>query len=202
MPRVLISMDELAEALTGVQRFTIGPDVMLDGEGLLEAITAITRGVVLPSREQLSAVPEIPRGLDLAASVAASDAFEPSTVTAAYVAERQRLDALPPGKCVCGHDEHEGGECGLCKCVDYVDLTVRDPIQAAIDRGDAPALASFGVDTASGPHGGPPHTGGGIIDDAFDPLRLPPRLGPASNINPGAKPPESIPIPPRFQGED
>lgn len=201
MSRVLVSLDELADALRTVPHITIDGEQHLDGAQLLEAITAITRGIVVPARERSSAVPEIPGGLDLAASVAASEAFEPSSLTAAYVAERQRLDALPPGKCVCGHVAH-GEQCPECRCVDYVDMTVRDPIQAAMDRGDAPALASFGVDTASGPHGGPPHTGGGIIDEEFSPLRVAPRLGPRGSINPGAQPPESIPLPPRFQGED
>lgn len=48
-------------------------------------------------------------------------------------AERARLAALPPGPCVGCGVVHPGSRTE--KCDDYVDRTVRDPIQARIDRG-------------------------------------------------------------------
>lgn len=183
MARILVSFDELAAAIGGLQPVDIDGVRHFDGEALVRAVEALVPSVRLLSDDHVA------RQVGVSLPSAPEHAFAFSSGSSAFEAERQRLAAIPPGPCVgCRHVAHEGGRCVDCDCNDYVDPVVRDPIEAARDRGDVEMLQRL-----AGTEGGAPD--GTILpaisryDSAtigLDLGRAPSRWVGGDNINPNA----------------
>lgn len=150
MARVLVSLDELANVVAGCATFDLDGQPHLDGDQLFRSVATLTGNQ--PARLMVPPVgllqvditqpgPSGPESIFAGAverAAAAGALVEPADDP--LRAERERLAALPPGKCVGCKHIHPDGPCNMgalgsatCPCDDYVDSTVRDPVQVALD---------------------------------------------------------------------
>lgn len=147
MPRVLVSVREVAEAVQALAQVDVGGEVHVDAADLAAAVGTLTG---LPPLQVGDTVEVRASGAiemrDFKVDINPSDP------------EQARLDALPPGSCQCAgrfaqypndprsdpaRHVHPGTDCEACATTDsapctaneYVDTTVRSVAQARLDSG-------------------------------------------------------------------
>lgn len=159
MARVLVSLSDVAAAVGALSSVSLDGEPHVDATVLYEAIAVLTgqptsdqqthqRHLDLSTARRfafardLSAqtIPPPPELSDADARIISAG----GTIDHTLEQERAQLAALPPGPCsACGRSAphprehvHPGGQCGAegCSCDDYVDMTVRDPVQARLER--------------------------------------------------------------------
>jgi|SRR6478735_2229956 len=188
MPKVLVALSEVIDALEGLEIVNVDGGKWVDAQAFGDAMMKLavgwhgSRAMAWGPNETLpKADPFVTPRPDARMYGLGND--DPNE------AERARLAALPPGPCACytryqpyPNDPryqpelhvHPGGPCPACSmlegagCDDYVDTTVRDPIQARIEANP------WGTAPDAGPI--PP------APDAGDP-QVNPAARPASNVN-------------------
>lgn len=122
----LVSLAEIVAALDGVEQVQIKGVIYVDVDDVDAALNPVLSAFGPPPAAA-------PSPLEDTATDAPHEPPAAMPTDAGLEAERARLAALPPGPCVgCGAVHPEGP---TERCDDYVDKTVRDPVQARIDRG-------------------------------------------------------------------
>lgn len=164
MAKVLVALSDIVAALQAAPKVDVGGESHIEAGALLGAVQALTGGV---TSTNLPLDVALDRAMPLDKVSLGPPAVELSDEVARYYsehgvmppddsAERERLAALPPGKCsACTHIHPHGPS--PTGCTDYVDSTVRDPVQARL------ATNPFGV--APGAAGIVP-----LPEPDFDPL--------------------------------
>ena len=165
MPRILVTANEIRDALASLPMIDVAGEQCVDGKALLAAIEdlvpfdasarLISYSAATQAQPRVALEPDVSSRAD--PTPATETPSEPAAPEGTIERARQLLAELPPGPCAwCSHGPHAHFACdeiGGCDCTTYADSTVRDPWLAAnlaIEQGE-PAPPWYG----HGPPGNP-----------------------------------------------